>query len=71
MEQKTIQINIEDDNGIQSFVVYRVRYKIRNNDKWYSWLSYLNRKNASRAVDNLESLPYVKFACIDKDYVFI
>ena len=71
MEQKTIQINIEDDKGCQSFVVYRVRYKIRHNDKWYSWLSYLDRTKASRAVDNLESLPYVKFASIDKDYVFI
>lgn len=71
MEQKTIQINLEDDNGCRSFVVYRVSYKNRDNDKWYSWLSYLDRKKASRAVDNLESMPNVEFACIDKDLVFV
>lgn len=71
MEQKTIQINIEDDNGIQSFVVYQVRYKDKGEDIWHSWLTYLDRQDAKGAVEVLESLPDVKFACVDRIDVFI
>lgn len=71
MEQKTIQISIEDDNGIQSFVVWQVRYKDKGEDVWHSWITYFDRENARNAVEILEGLPEVKFACIDRVNVFI
>ena len=72
MEQKTIQINIEEHlNGIQSFMVYQIRYTNKGEDVWHSWLSYLNEKNALLAVRTLRNLPDVEFACIDRVQVFI
>ena len=70
MEQKTIQINIEDDNGIQSFVVYHVRYKNKTNGNFYSWLTYLDKEDAMNAVDMLDNLPEVSFAFVENMYVF-
>lgn len=72
MEQKTIQINIEERlNGIQSFMVYQVCYLNEGEDSWHSWLTYLEKKNALLAVRTLRNLPEVKFACVDSVQVFI
>lgn len=72
MEQKTIQINIEEHlNGIQSFMVYQVRYLNEGEDAWHSWLTYLEKKSALLAVRTLRNLPEVKFAYVDSVQVFI
>ena len=72
MEQKTIQINIEERlNGSQSFMVYQVCYLNEGEDSWHSWLTYLEKKNALLAVRNLRNLPEVKFAYVDSVQVFI
>lgn len=72
MEQKKIQINIEEHlNGIQSFMVYQVRYTNKGEDAWHSWLTYLEEKDALLAVRTLRNLPEVNFACVDKVQVFI
>lgn len=71
MEQKTFQINIEDNDGIKSFVIYQIRYQNKGNDAWNPWLSYIDKESARHAVETLESLPNVNFACIDTVQVFI
>lgn len=71
MEQKTIQINIEEDlNGIQSFMVYQVLYFNKGEDTRHSWLTYLEKKSALLAVRTLRNLPDVKFAYVDSVQVF-
>ena len=72
MEQKKIQINIEEHfNGIQSFMIYQIRYLNKGDDTWHSWLTYLDQKKALLAVRTLRNLPNVDFASIDNVQVFI
>ena len=72
MEQKTIQINIEEHlNGIREFNVYQIRYQNKGDDAWHSWLTYLDKKSALLAVRTLRNLPEVNFAYVDSVQVFI
>ena len=71
MEQKTIQIKVEESRGILHFDIWQVKYKRVGESVELLWLTYLNEPDAEEAVKSLKAYPEVKLAYVSRESVFI
>lgn len=71
MEQKTIEIKVEDSRGVLHFDIWQVKYKRVGESVELLWLTYLNEAEAEEAANSLRAYQQVKLAYVSRESVFI
>lgn len=71
MEQKTIEIKVEESRGILHFDIWQVKYKRVGESVELLWLTYLNETDAEEAAESLRAFQQVRLAFVSRESVFI
>lgn len=71
MEQKKIEIKVEESRGILHFDIWQVKYKEVGESVELLWLTYLNEADAEEAAKSLRAFQQVRLAFVSRESVFI
>lgn len=71
MEQKKIEIKVEESRGVLHFDIWQVKYKRVGESVTLLWLAYLNEADANEAAESLKAFKEIQLAYVSRECVFI